>query len=135
MKQTVLVLLVLCLNSASTTLFAQLSDRDSSEIIFVNPNKDPQYPGGPEEMLKFLQNELNLSKIPSDSISGSRVILEFLVDTVGELYEIKVLKSAGRQVDTEVIRVFEKMPLWVPGENNRKKISVRMRCPVRIDFD
>jgi hypothetical protein len=47
------------------------------------------------------------------------------------LEELLVVKN-DEEIDKEAIRVIESMPMWPPGKQNRKHVSVYYTVPVRF---
>jgi TonB family protein len=57
------------------------------------------------------------------------VIIQFFVDTVGEVVDIKVYKSVHPLLDQEAIRVVKKMKKWVPAQKDGQPIKVDFKLP------
>lgn len=91
----------------------------------------PEFPGGRDEVIKFLINNLEYpSECVKQKIEG-RVIVSFIVDKDdGSLQDIKVVKSVHPLLDEEAMRVVSIMPNWTPGYFNGNPVSVRYMLPV-----
>ena len=90
----------------------------------------PQYPGGVWALLSFLKKNIHSPNIEEgEDIS---VKIEFVVNYDGTLENFRVIQSGGDIFDTEVLRVFKKMPLWIPGKSNGKNIAVHYVVPVKF---
>jgi len=93
----------------------------------------PQFPGGEKAMLAFIKTNL---KYPDSArvkgISG-RVIVTFVVDSVGKIGRIKVMRGIGSGCDEEAIRVLELMPDWIPGKRQGKPVAVSYTMPFRFE--
>lgn len=55
--------------------------------------------------------------------------ISFTINTSGRVENIKV-KGANEKVNTEAIRVIEKLPLFIPAKNNGKNIAVNYQLPI-----
>ena len=77
------------------------------------PDRQPQFPGGNQAWLAFLNTHL---RPPQDLESGEKrvVNIRFFVDVDGTIANFQVARSGGNVFDNEVIRVLKKMPKWVP---------------------
>jgi TonB family C-terminal domain len=110
--------------------FIEAESTTSSQFVIVE--KMPEYPGGVQEMMKFLS--LNV-KYPMEEmkkgISGMEIV-SFVVDTKGKIQDISVVRSIGPSFDEESIRVVNKMPRWVPGRQGGKDVSVKFTLPIKF---
>ncbi len=95
----------------------------------------PTFPGGLEEMYKFVYTEL---RYPADAkrfgISGS-VITQFIVAADGEMEDIKVIKGLGYGCDEEALRVVTVMQekyAWNSGLHNGKPVPVKFTLPIKF---
>lgn len=93
----------------------------------------PEFPGGHEELLKFLGERI---KYPLDAQrrgAEGRVQLTFVVEKDGRLTNIAVLRSVDAVLDAEAIRVATSMPRWIPGRDERGQ-TVRARYTIPVIF-
>ncbi len=61
------------------------------------------------------------------------VHVSFVVNELGKVENMKVLKGLGYGCDEEVVRMLSKMPTWMkPGRNGDKPVKVRYNIPVRF---
>ena len=96
----------------------------------------PMFPGGQEEMYKYVYSEL---KYPVEAgkhkISGT-VYTQFVVSEEGEIRDIKVIRGGlGYGCDEEAIRVIESMNedhRWIPGMHNGRPVPVTFTLPIKF---
>ena len=55
------------------------------------------------------------------------VMVSFLVDPLGKIDEVTIIKSCEWSVDAEVLRVFKNAPDWVPAQQNGQVVSYRQK--------
>lgn len=94
----------------------------------------PEYPGGPEALKRFLLKNLRFDF--EDQEPGTRIEIRcrFVVDKEGKVTGAEIVKSAGRsEYDREVTRVITKMPVWKPGIQNGRAVSVYFTLPVIVE--
>ncbi|MFT4153758.1 energy transducer TonB [Parafilimonas sp.] len=89
----------------------------------------PEYPGGMEALKKFMLKNV---RQPDDLQAGEKIIVRvsFVVNKNGQIEEVKILNSGREDLDKEVIRVINKMPLWEPGRQNGTAVAVYFNLPV-----
>jgi protein TonB len=96
------------------------------------PEVFPEFPGGESELIRFIQTNIKYPQpLLNAGISGT-VYLSFLVDQSGMIQSIKVLKGVenGELLSEEAIRVLKKSPLWKPGLQGGKPVSVAYSLPI-----
>jgi len=89
----------------------------------------PQYPGGVEALKKFMLKNL---RQPDDLQEGEKIIVmaSFVVNKNGEIEAVKILNDGRSDLNKEVMRVINKMPLWRPGMQNGNAVAVYFNLPV-----
>lgn len=93
------------------------------------PSRSPQFPGGAQAWLNFLNRHL---RPPQDLEPGEKrsCLIRFSVDEEGMITNFQVAQSGGAEFDNEVIRVLKKMPKWLPAIQNGKPAAVSFTQPV-----
>jgi TonB family protein len=66
-----------------------------------------------------------------NEIAGT-VVVQFVVDSNGNITNPIVLKDIGHGSGSAALRVVNKMPKWIPGEQAGQKVSVRYTLPIRF---
>lgn len=109
-----------------------------SEINFVknNPNSFnmietlPEYPGGWENLQKVIIENLKYpERAIRDSITG-KVIIAFVIDTIGNVTESRVVKGVRHDLDEEALRVVNMLNGWTPGRQRGVKVKVAYNIPI-----
>lgn len=91
----------------------------------------PEFPGGKNALLKFLEKNL---KSPADIDAGDfvSVKIRFIVGYDGVLKGFELVEDGGKLFSNEVIRVLKKMPQWIPGKSRGENVSVYYTIPVKF---
>ncbi len=97
---------------------------------FLVAEKEPQFPGGEIELMKFLNNNIKYPAKAQEAGVQGKVIVNFVVGRDGKITRIKVVRGIGFGCDEEAIRVLEKMPPWTPGEMGGKAVPVYFTFPI-----
>ena len=92
----------------------------------------PSFPGGLEELYKWIDNNVQYPAVARENGIEGRVILKFIVEKDGSLSYSTVIHSVHPMVDREALRVVRQMPKWNPGK--RAGIPVRVRYCLPIKF-
>jgi protein TonB len=100
-------------------------------VPVLSPEILPQFPGGINELMKFLRRNLNTpEQLEDEQEIGVRV--KFVVSYTGDLMGFDVIETGGAPFDNEVIRVLKKMPKWIPGKTNGENVSTYFIIPVKF---
>lgn len=105
---------------------------EETSFIFMNVQQMPSFPGGNAARLKYLAKNL---RYPSEAIENGiqgTVFVSFVVKTDGRITNVRLLHRIGSGCDEEAVRVVSKMPQWIPGSQNGKKVDVRYNMPVQF---
>lgn len=90
----------------------------------------PEYHGGNEELMKFLQANVKYPEEATDKGIQGRVLVQFIVKSDGTISDAKVVREAHPLLDAEALRVVKSMPKWKPGMQNGKVVNVKYVIPV-----
>ena len=102
---------------------------DGEEVFQVVENL-PEYPGGMNELMKFLQQEVKYPKEAQEKGIQGRVVVQFIVKKDGSIIEPKVAKPVDPLLDAEAVRVVSAMPKWNPGKQRGQAVNVRFTLPI-----
>jgi protein TonB len=92
----------------------------------IDPPKDP----GLDE---FFKKNIRYPQLAKDRGIQGVVYLTFIVDTKGDVRDIKIAKGADPLLDREVLRVAKFMPKWEPvKDENGEIVEYQYNKPVRF---
>ena len=105
-------------------------DITDSDSVFAVVDVKPQFPGGNEAKMQFLQEHLSYPKEAQDKKLQGKVIVQFVVTKTGKVSKAKIVKSVAQLLDNEALRIVNSFPDWIPGELNGRKVSTYQLIPV-----
>lgn len=116
---------------ASKESLAEEAELD--ETLFIVVEKMPEFPGGKEEMEKYLsKNTKNYVKTQNTDIHGT-AYCQFVVNRDGSLTDAEIVRSSGnKSLDEEAIRIIKSMPKWNPGKQRGKAVRVKYTLSIRF---
>ena len=94
----------------------------------------PQFPGGLEELMTFLSQNVRYPETAHKAGVQGRVIANFVVEKDGSITEAKIVKSVSPELDAEALRVINSMPKWIPGRQNDEAVRVKYTIPVSFQL-
>ena len=107
----------------------------NGEELFDVVDKMPAPRGGSKGWNDYLADNLKYSDTANKAGMGGTVYLEFIVDKEGNITNPKILRGIGFKADKEAIRLVKNSSPWIPGTQNGKKANVKMRVPIRFQFE
>ena len=106
------------------------SDSILDERPYTVIEKMPQFPEGEKALLDFIGRNLKYPIVACENRIQGKVIVRFVVSKTGKITNIEVLRSLDPDLDKEAVRVIKMLPNWIPGEQNREKVSVYYTLPI-----
>ena len=113
------------------TVKDSLTEKDSLTDVLEVAAVMPEFPGGAQELMKFISANIEYPEIAQGDMGHCRVIVRFIVDKEGNIIQPKVVRSVDPYLDKEALRIVGLMPKWKPGElDDGTKVAVRFTIPV-----
>ena len=129
MKKLILILLMAecCLMTAHAqkTVVSQTNQK-----VFDTVEQMPEYPGGMQAMIAFLQTNMKYPEDAAKQKVEGRVMVQFIVETDGSISDVHVAKQVFPSLDAEAIRVVQAMPKWTPGKEKGNVVRVKYNLPI-----
>jgi len=108
---------------------------EDSQEIFYHVEENPEYPGGFDQIGKFIGRNLRYPPMARETGVQGRVTVTFVVEKDGSISDVKVLRGIGSGCDEEAVRVVNAMPKWKPGKQNGKPVRVHFSLPIMFRLD
>lgn len=138
-----------------------LKDQTTSvdEKIYFSVDKMPIFPGGDEELRKFIATNIIYPVKAKETGTEGKIFVQFVVNESGDVEQVKqvgvrvpvkekndigevvvlayteVFQKNGKAYDeliAEAVRVVDAQPKWIPGEHEGKKVKVSFTVPINF---
>jgi protein TonB len=94
-----------------------------------------RYPGGENALMQYISANIKYpNKARRKGIEGA-VYIKFIVNSIGEIEEIKLIKSVDPLLDNEALRVVGEMGKWIPAEMDGEKTSMSFTLPIKFKLE
>jgi TonB family protein len=100
--------------------------------IFQVVEHMPEFPGGDNAMMIFLQKNIKYPNVERENDIEGRVVVGFIVNEDGSLSDIAIKKSASPGFDAEAVRVVKLFPKFKPGTQQGKAVRVSFVLPIKF---
>ena len=95
----------------------------------------PEYPGGPNEMMRYIQENIKYPQSAIDNKIEGRVFVTFVVEKDGSITNAAVLRGIDKECDAEALRVVSSMPKWNPGQQKGEVVRTQFTIPIIYKFN
>lgn len=108
-----------------------------TDEVLSYAEKMPEYPGGVTKLFAFVYENLKYPDFEKENGIEGTVYVKFTVTEEGKIVKPEVVRgvNGAPNFNQEVLRVVNKMPNWIPGENNGKKVKVYFTMPFKFRLD
>ncbi len=104
-------------------------DTVTKRQIYMSADSMPKFPkNGNAGMFAFISE--NIKHQEGFVITGT-VYVSFVVETDGTLKHKKIIKGITADTNKEALSIIDKMPDWIPGFCEGKKVPVQMIIPIK----
>lgn len=103
---------------------------DSSDQVFAMVEKMPEFPGGQNGIINYLQKTMQYPKDAQEKGLQGRVICSFIIEKDGSITNAEVMQGIEPSLDQEALRVVNAMPKWSPGMQRGKAVRVKYTVPL-----
>ena len=108
-----------------------LEKNPDAVLPFAAVEVKPAFEGGDaNEFSKWVNSQIVYPQAAVDQKIEGKVILQFTVNKLGEVKDVKVVRGVNELLDNEAVRVVESSPKWEPGNQNGIPVSVNYTFPV-----
>lgn len=106
--------------------------KESDEMVYNVVEVMPEFPRGLSELLKFIEDNLQHSKVSNKQTDRERVIVQVVIDKNGYVTDPKIIQSTDPASNEEALRIAKQMPRWKPGKQNGIAVKVKYTFPVNF---
>ncbi len=102
---------------------------DSGPVIVAD--EMPEFEGGATGLMKYVGQNIIYPALAREVGKEGTVHVSFVVNELGNVEAVKIMRGIGFGCDEEVVRVISKMPRWKKiGKNAGHPVKVRFNIPV-----
>ena len=117
--------------SESYDFLVEDAEEVKPEEVFVVVEEQAQFQGGELTMQAFIEKNLTYPETAKMMGVEGKVLVQFTIDEVGNIKDVKVIKGVTKELDNEAIRIIKLMSgKWTPGKQGGKAVKTTMVLPV-----
>ena len=108
----------------------QQKSTQTEEPVFGDPEL-PSFQGGDvTKFKKWVQDNLKYPPNAKEKGISGKVYVQYIINSNGEVVDVKVVRSAEPSLDAEAIRVVSSSPKWEPATDHGIKVKMQFTMPV-----
>lgn len=100
----------------------------------INRYSDPAYSDGEDNLYRFIGQEIQYPNAAKERGIRGTVYINFSVNKLGHLEDIRILRGIGGGCDEECIRVTKELPRWQPGTIYGFPVNVEYNMPIKFSL-
>ncbi len=94
---------------------------------------EARFPGGPDKFYEYLKRNFRYPEVAAKNNIEGKVVLQFTVDTNGDITDIKVLQGLTPETNAEAVRLIIGSANWLPAKE--KGVFVKSILTIAINFN
>ena len=106
----------------------------AQEDAYTVVDQSPQFPGGMTALYKYVNANLVYPVMAKRLGTEGRVFVEFVVETNGEVTNVRTIKGLSERCNAEAERVMRDSPNFTPGRNKGQAVPVKMVLPINFSL-
>jgi len=123
MKKLIFLIIVFSLSSQTHAQELLME----SELVESPDVSDAKFNGGGfEKFNEYIQQQFNYSKVKK----AGKMVAAFTIDKEGSVKNIKLIEFIDMDSATELIRVLNNCPKWIPAKRGGNPISIEVKYPM-----
>ena len=139
-KKKVVTLLMLLMTGM---LYIQCTKNVSAKTAAINPEEEKIDASGAYNVVDkmprfyytsdvgtFMMQNIQYPEAAKTNKIGGRVVVKFIVDEEGKVTNAEILESPDKSLSDAALAAVNKMPTWIPGEKDGKKVKVYYTLPM-----
>ncbi len=108
----------------------EVQEEEAEPEPFIRVEEMPEFPGGIEELLKYVYANTQYPEVAKENNIQGRVIVRFCVTAKGGVNQVSIFKSVDPELDAEAVRVVSTLPAFKPGKQGGKPVPVWFILPI-----
>lgn len=102
----------------SDVVVTEKADGDDA-VPFIRTETAPNFPGGKDKLRAFINKNISFPETAyKDGVLNMDAVVQLTIAKDGVVKDARIVKSSGKTLDTEALRVARMLPKFHPGLNN-----------------
>lgn len=122
------------MNEVFEIVVVEQDEEEDETPVFVIVEDRPIFPGGDKALQKFIADHIRYPESARKKKIEGCVYVRFIIDKLGNVIDIKLIRGVNFELDAEAIRVIKLMPKWTAGKQKGKAVQVSCTLPIKFSL-
>jgi TonB family protein len=109
-------------------------DVDLENTVFFIVEEMPEFPGGEEELRKFIADNIKYPEEAEQKNIQGKVYVQFVINREGNVEDVKLAKGVDPLLDEAAMNIVKSMPQWKPGKQRGQYVKVSFTIPINFQL-
>lgn len=109
-------------------------DVDLENTVFFIVEEMPEFPGGEEELRKFIADNIKYPEEAEQKNIQGKVYVQFVINREGNVEDVKLAKGVDPLLDEAAMNIVKSMPQWKPGKQRGQYVKVSFTVPINFQL-
>jgi len=110
---------------------SKVQSSTSTEKVFTEVDEMPEYPGGWEEMYKYVAKNLSYPKSAREKKIEGKVFIQFIVEKDGTISSAAIKKGFNNECDEAALKIIKLLSAkWTPGKKSGETVRTEISVPI-----
>lgn len=114
----------------TNTVFDIVEDMPTYTDLLTIKDKGKRKSATEKELLTNIYKVIKYPEMARQSGIQGKVYVSFIVNTEGEITNVKIARGVNDELDAEAVRAVNSLPKMVPGKQLDKPVNVRYNIPI-----
>lgn len=105
-------------------------DKKKWDSRLVKDEVEASFNGGDKAWAKFIQKNIEFPDRARNLRKNGTVVVQFIVDTKGNVTDIEIAQSVEYSIDEEAMRIIKKSPKWNPAYMDGHNVKAYRKQPL-----
>lgn len=106
--------------------------KDLIDSVYTIVDIRPKFPDKFLDLDEYIAKKYRYPEIAIESSIQGKVYIQFVVTSVGEVINVKILRGVDPTIDREAIKVVANLPDFEPGKINGENVNAYYVIPIDI---
>ena len=121
---------VIEIKAQNDTIIQFNKNQSKTSNIYTKVDVAPKLAEGEDALLNFFIKNSKYQICTSNKQKCEKIYYQILVDTIGEIKKFQIIYGSNKKLNTELKRIINIMPPWIPGEKDGEKVNVLLTLEV-----
>jgi protein TonB len=106
--------------------------------IFPGCDRDASYEDSKacfeKAIWNYIRENTKYPELSKENGASGKVYVNFIINSAGEVSDVKVVRGVDRHLDAEAVRVIRSLPVMIPATQRDKPVNLTFTVPINFNL-